>query len=69
MALALTQESFAERVGMLAPNYARLEQGRSNPTISTLLRNADELGVQLAALFEEPARIRRRAGRPRSAVS
>lgn len=41
MARALTQESFAEQVGMLAPNYARLEQGRSNPTVSTLLRIAE----------------------------
>jgi transcriptional regulator with XRE-family HTH domain len=61
----LTQEAFAERVGMLAPNYARLEQGRSNPTVSTLLRVADGLGVALDRLFEEPKSLAARPGRPR----
>jgi hypothetical protein len=34
----LTQEQTAEQLGMLAANYARVEQGRANVTVDTLVR-------------------------------
>lgn len=60
-----TQETVAERVNMLTPNYARLEQGRVNPTVETLLRVADALGVELAELFVPTEKRPTRPGRPR----
>jgi transcriptional regulator with XRE-family HTH domain len=49
----LTQEQAAERLGMLAPNYARIEQGRANVTVDTLVRVATTLSVPVAALFRK----------------
>ena len=60
-----TQESFAGRLRMLAPNYARIEQGRSNLTIDTLVRVANALRVELGELFIAPKAKRARPGRPR----
>lgn len=60
-----TQESLADRLGMLPSNYARIEQGRTNPTVETLHRIATALDVEVAALFEQPTRKRSRPGRPR----
>lgn len=59
-----TQESFAARLGMLAPNYARIEQGRMNVTIDTLVRVAHGLQVDMAELFVAPKARRGRRGRP-----
>jgi len=60
-----TQESFADLLGMLPSNYARLEQGRTNPTVETLHRVAGALDVEIDVLFQPPARKRSRPGRPR----
>jgi transcriptional regulator with XRE-family HTH domain len=61
----LTQEQAAERLGMLAPNYARIEQGRMNVTVETLVRLADVFEVPVRALFENATfRETRRPGRP-----
>ena len=63
----LTQEGFAEKLGMLAPNYARVEQGRANVTIDTLVRIANALDVEVAALFKKPKASSRivKPGRPK----
>ncbi|MGK3964993.1 helix-turn-helix domain-containing protein [Sorangium sp. So ce1667] len=63
-ARGLTQEKAAERLGMLAPNYARIEQGRLNVTIDTLVRIVRMLGddVTIADLFAPPATAERRSG-------
>lgn len=65
----LTQEACAERIGMLTPNYARIEQGRQNVTIDTLVRIGRALDVRVAELFRSPRTTRVIAGRPRTAVA
>jgi transcriptional regulator with XRE-family HTH domain len=60
-----TQESLAGQLAMLAPNYARIEQGRANVTIDTLVRIANALDVELRDMFERPRGQRPRPGRPR----
>jgi transcriptional regulator with XRE-family HTH domain len=60
----LTQEQAAEHLGMLAPNYARVEQGRANVTVDTLVRVANALGVPVATLFRKPKAIKVATGRP-----
>ena len=49
-----TQERAAEGLGMLAPNYARVEQGRQNVTVDTLVRIANLLDVEVFDLFAVP---------------
>lgn len=60
-----TQEALAERLGMQAPNYAKIEQGRANATLTTLARVAKGLGVDIAALFVPPTAGASKPGRPR----
>jgi transcriptional regulator with XRE-family HTH domain len=60
-----TQEELAGRLGMLPPNYARIEQGRANVTVDTLVRVASGLKVELAELFVAPIGKPSRPGRPR----
>lgn len=62
-ARGLTQEKAAERLGMLAPNYARIEQGRLNVTIDTLMRVVRMLGddVTIADLFVPPTTTEQRS--------
>jgi transcriptional regulator with XRE-family HTH domain len=65
-AKGFTQETAAERLKMLAPNYARIEQGRLNVTVDTLVRIVKMLGddVKIADLFAPPTMTeRRRRGR------
>lgn len=63
--LGLTQEEAAEKIGMLTPNYARVEQGRANVTVDTLVRIANMLDSPLAALFKTPKSRIIQQGRPR----
>jgi transcriptional regulator with XRE-family HTH domain len=60
-----TQETFAARVRMISGNYARIEQGRANVTLGTLVRIASGLSVELADLFAVPMAKRSKPGRPR----
>lgn len=62
--LDLTQENAAEKIGMLAPNYSRIEQGRSNVTVDTLVRIANALDVPLLELFKAPKSRTVTPGRP-----
>ena len=62
----LTQEQFAERLGIAANALQRIELGMQNLTIRSLVRLANGLGVPLASLFEAPASRTVRSGRPRS---
>jgi transcriptional regulator with XRE-family HTH domain len=59
-----TQESFAAKLGMLPPNYARIEQGRMNVTLDTLVRVATALKVELPELFVASKARRAKPGRP-----
>lgn len=49
-ALGMTQCELAGRLGVAAPNYARLEAGRHVPSVTTLVRLAQVLGVPLEHL-------------------
>jgi transcriptional regulator with XRE-family HTH domain len=60
----LTQEAAAEKIGMLTPNYARIEQGRMNVTVDTLLRISNALDVALPELFKPPKVRNVKPGRP-----
>jgi UDP-N-acetylglucosamine 1-carboxyvinyltransferase len=63
-ARGLTQEQLAAELGMLAPNYARVEQGRQNVTVDTVVRVAQVLGVPLSGLFRLPRTRLVPPGRP-----
>ncbi|MBD2786520.1 helix-turn-helix transcriptional regulator [Xenorhabdus sp. DI] len=43
----LTQQQVADRMGTKESNISRLEKGRSNPTLSTLVNYAKACGFQL----------------------
>ncbi len=60
----LTQEGAAEKLGMLAPNYARLEQGRANCTVDTIVRIAKMLDLPVFELFKPPKKRIAKIGRP-----
>jgi transcriptional regulator with XRE-family HTH domain len=63
-ARGLTQEQLAERLNALTPNYARIEQGRQNVTVATLVPIARALDVSLEELFRSPRDRTRKHGRP-----
>lgn len=47
-----TQEVLAERSGIQAAEISRIENGRRDPQVSTVLRLAAALGIPPARLFE-----------------
>lgn len=55
----MRQADVAEAVGMLPSNYARIEQGRQNVTIETLVRIGRALDVEVRDML--PARPAKRA--------
>jgi transcriptional regulator with XRE-family HTH domain len=60
-----TQEVAAERLGIDVRELQRIEAGRVNLTLHTLLRLARALGTPIRALFDPPAsRAPRKPGRP-----
>lgn len=52
----LTLDQLAERAGVSRRMLVNVEQGATNPSIGTLLRISDALGVGLPALVEPPGR-------------
>ena len=61
----LTQAAVAERTGMTATNYQRIEHGQQNVTVEMMVRIANALGVRTADFFAPLAVARRRRpGRP-----
>lgn len=51
-AAALTQEGLSEAAGLHATFISNVERGYRTPTLSTMLRLANGLGVTLAELVE-----------------
>lgn len=49
----ITQQQLAERTGIAQADISRLENGNSNPSLRTLQRLADGLGMKIAVGFEE----------------
>lgn len=64
----MTQEQFAEKLGVIRENYAKIEQGRVNMTMATVGRIARGLRVPLVELFVPPELKRAPKGRPRKNV-
>lgn len=62
----LTQEQFAARLDISLQYIQRIEAGRENLTVRSLLRVSGALGVQLVALFVPPQSAEVRVGRPPS---
>jgi transcriptional regulator with XRE-family HTH domain len=64
----LTLDAVAERAEVSKNTVIQVEQGRANPSIATLCRLADALGVGVASLIESPASprvtVRRAADTP-----
>ncbi len=62
----LSQRALAEKTGLTYVHIARLELAQSDPRLSTLVKLAEALEVQLMDLLREPRRrrpARKRAGR------
>jgi transcriptional regulator with XRE-family HTH domain len=49
----MTQEVLAAKSGVAAAHIGFIEQGRRYPTVSTLCKLADALGVTLEQLFKD----------------
>nr|WP_199048071.1 helix-turn-helix transcriptional regulator [Dyella sp. ASV24] len=52
-AMDISQESFADSIGMHRAYYSTIERGERNMTIETLLRVSDGLGTTMAELAQE----------------
>lgn len=65
-AAGLTQEEFAEKIGMDSTNLQRIELGGQNLTIRSLVRLASGLGVRTAEPFQKPATRAIKVGRPKA---
>jgi DNA-binding XRE family transcriptional regulator len=50
--LGLTQRAMSERLEMAPPNYSRLESGTHAPSVSTLMRISEALGVPFETLVK-----------------
>lgn len=61
-----TQEDAVERLGVDVRELQRIEAGKVNLTLASLVRLARGLGTPVRALFDPPtSRAPRRPGRPR----
>jgi transcriptional regulator with XRE-family HTH domain len=62
-----TQEQFAARLGVDPSHLRKIETGRLNVTVRTLVRVASALELaERAAMFQPPTSREVRVGRPRS---
>ena len=59
--MGLSQEAFADRIGMHRAYYGAVERGKKNLTLQTIERIANGLGVEPAALFTATPAPRARA--------
>lgn len=64
-ARGLTQERFAEEADVTVQYLQRVERGRENLTVRSLVRLAVLLRVSITDLFAMPAQREVRPGRPR----
>lgn len=48
----VSQAALAEKIGMFRENFIRVEKGRVNLTVETLMRIAEGLGVDLLVKFK-----------------
>jgi len=59
-----TQADLAEALGIAVQNVARMEQGRQDFRVRTLVRVAVTLGCEPGRLWDRPTTSRPRPGRP-----
>ena len=64
-ARAFTQERLAETAEVTVQYLQRVERGRANLTVRSLVRIANLLGVSVGELFDPPRVRSARVGRPR----
>lgn len=55
--LKISQEGFADKIGMHRAYYGAIERGNKNLTLKVIERIASGLGVAPAALFADAARL------------
>jgi transcriptional regulator with XRE-family HTH domain len=60
-----TQEQFAEEMGFSLKFTQRIEAGRENLTIKSLVSLAEHLGIAVKALFQRPRTRKPGPGRPK----
>lgn len=53
MALGVSQEGFADAIGMHRTYYSSLERGERNITLETLFRVANGLGIKVSLLLRD----------------
>ena len=63
-AAGLTQEQLAARIGVKKPTYNGYEKGNSEPSMGTLVRLLDALGVDANYLFQDELRAQSDAVTP-----
>lgn len=51
--MSVSQEAFADRLGLHRTYYSAIERGERNITLNTLGRIADGLEVKLSTIFAE----------------
>jgi transcriptional regulator with XRE-family HTH domain len=61
----MTQEQFAERFGSSLKYLQRVEAGRQNLSVRSLVRLANALRLRTAELFVAPTTLRSNPGRPK----
>ncbi|MBI3073009.1 MAG: helix-turn-helix transcriptional regulator [Deltaproteobacteria bacterium] len=61
----LTQETLAERIGVSLKYLQRIEAGRENLTLKSLVELANTFRVKVDDLFRRPVSLAVRRGRPR----
>lgn len=61
----MTQEQLAERAEVTVQYLQRVESGRENLTVKSILRLAELLEVTVIDLFAKPALREAKAGRPK----
>lgn len=55
--LGLTQQQLAEAAGMQQSEVSRIESGRANPTLQTLITLASSLGMRISLVDQEQASL------------
>ena len=55
--LKISQEGFADKIGMHRAYYGAIERGHKNLTLKVIERVSDGLGVSPASLFADAARL------------
>lgn len=59
LAAGLTQDDVRKKTGIAVPHLSRLETGSHLPSLATVLRVANALGVGICQLVEKPKRVKK----------